>query len=89
LKVLNIILVAAIVAVGALSNVAMADQFVNGYYRNGTYVQPYWRSSPNRSYNDNWSVSPNYNPYTGRRGTLSPTYNDRAPTLCTQLFGCY
>ena len=59
---------------------AIAQVRVQGYTRrDGTYVQPYTRSSPNRSYNDNWSVRPNVNPYTGRRGTRSPTYNDRPP----------
>lgn len=54
---------------------AMADQFVNGYYKNnGTYVQPYYRSSPNGYSGDNWSVKPNVNPYTGQMGTHSPTY---------------
>jgi len=58
----------AIVALGATS--AWADQSVRGYFKSdGTYVQPYMRSSPDSSYNDNWSVSPNVNPYTGKEGT--------------------
>lgn len=62
------------------ATVAWADVYVPGYTRNdGTYVQPHYRSSPDSSYNNNWSVSPNVNPYTGQQGTLSPTYNDRAP----------
>ena len=45
---------------------------VNGYYRsNGTYVQPYHRSSPNSSKIDNYSTKGNYNPYSGKRGTRS------------------
>ena len=60
---------------------AFADTYVRGYYkRDGTYVQPHYRSSPNKSYNDNWSVRPNVNPYTGKRGTRSPTSNDRSPS---------
>ena len=63
---------------------AFADTYVRGYYRkDGTYVQPHYKSSPDRSYNNNWSVSPNVNPYTGRRGTRSPTYNDRPPQTNT------
>ena len=59
---------------------ALADTFVNGYYRsNGTYVQPHYRSAPNNSYNDNWSVSPNINPYTGQQGTNTPTWNNQPP----------
>ncbi len=54
---------------------------MRGYYRsNGTYVAPHWRSSLDHSYNNNWSVSPNVNPYTGVQGTRQPTWNDRAPS---------
>lgn len=60
---------------------AMAQVHVDGYYRNnGTYVAPHYRSSPDSSYNNNWSVSPNTNPYTGQQGTRSPTFNDRPPS---------
>src|SRR5215204_5419177 len=66
------------------------DVFVNGYYRgDGTYVQPHYRSAADSSYNNNWGVSPNVNPYTGRVGTLTPTYNDRTPTSGYGLSGGY
>jgi hypothetical protein len=42
---------------------------VNGYIRkDGTYVQPYMRSSPNAYKFDNYSSQGNTNPYTGQRG---------------------
>lgn len=48
---------------------ANAD-YVNGYYRkDGTYVAPYHRSSPNNTQRDNYSTYGNYNPYTGQQGT--------------------
>lgn len=60
---------------------AVAQVHVDGYTRkDGTYVQPYYRSSPDSSYNNNWSVQGNQNPYTGQMGTRSPTYNDRPPS---------
>ncbi len=60
---------------------ATAQVRVEGYTRNnGTYVAPHYRSSPDSSYNNNWSVSPNVNPYTGQQGSRSPTYNDRPPS---------
>lgn len=75
-KLIAVLGLALIVFASAVS----ADQSVRGYYRNdGTYVQPHYRSSPDRSYNNNWSVSPNVNPYTGEQGTRQPTYNDRSP----------
>lgn len=64
-----------------VAGIAAADQYVRGYTKkDGTYVQPHYRSSPNNSYNDNWSVKPNSNPYTGERGTREPTYNDKPPS---------
>lgn len=56
-----------------LSNEAEAASRVRGYTKkNGTYVKPYFRSSPNRSKLDNWSTRGNYNPYTGKKGTVNP-----------------
>lgn len=73
------------VALVLLSGTAFSDQYVNGYYKkDGTYVQPHYRSSPDNSYNNNWNVSPNTNPYTGQQGTRSPTYNDRRPSNTNQ-----
>ena len=68
------------------SSSANAQQHVRGHYRQSNpysqsqYVQPHYRSSPDSSYNNNWSVRPNANPYSGQRGSLSPTWNDRAPS---------
>lgn len=43
---------------------------VKGHYRkNGSYVQPHKRSSPDYSKSNNWSSKGNYNPYTGKAGT--------------------
>ena len=37
--------------------------------RDGRFVQPHWRSNPNREWQDNWSTNPNVNPYTGHEGS--------------------
>lgn len=56
----------------AQPNTAEAARRVSGYYRSsGTYVQPYYRSSPNSYRWDNYSSRGNYNPYTGRTGTVN------------------
>lgn len=56
-----------------LSVDALADVHVRGYYRkNGTYVAPHWRSSPNNTTLDNWSTKGNVNPYTLKEGTKNP-----------------
>ncbi len=36
--------------------------------KNGSIVQPHFRTSPNRSKLDNWSSQGNLNPFTGKRG---------------------
>lgn len=65
----------AVIASLFLASPGYAETHVNGYYRsNGTYVAPHYRSSPDSSYNNNWSTSPNVNPHTGRVGTNEPRY---------------
>jgi len=50
-----------------------ADVSVRGYYKhNGTYVQPYYRSNPNKNLYDNWSTKGNVNPHTGKEGNKNP-----------------
>lgn len=53
---------------------AMAgDTYVHGYYRNdGTYVQGYHRTSPDSTPYNNYSTQGNYNPWTGKPGTVNP-----------------
>jgi len=49
---------------------ALANTYVRGYTRkDGTYVAPHYRTSPNRTQRDNYSTYGNYNPYTGKTGT--------------------
>jgi len=55
-----------------VAGTAYADVYVNGYTRkDGTYVQPYYRSNPNHCKQDNYSYKNNYNPYTGKKGTVN------------------
>ena len=52
---------------------AMSQVRVKGYFKkDGTYVAPHVRSSPNSSTQDNYSTKGNYNPYTGKEGTEDP-----------------
>lgn len=51
-----------------------ADEYVNSYTRrDGTYVEGHMRSSPNSNSYDNYSTRGNTNPYTGERGSQSPS----------------
>lgn len=46
---------------------------VRGYYRkDGTYVQPHYRSNPDGNPYNNWSYPGNTNPYTGKTATGNP-----------------
>ncbi len=62
---------------------AWADQYVHGYYRsNGTYVQPYQRSTPDGNPYNNYSFPGNLNPHTGATAPGDPNtylrnYHDR------------
>ena len=48
--------------------------WVNGYHRqDGTYVSGHYRSAPDDDPSNNWSNSPNVNPFTGKPGTHHPT----------------
>lgn len=64
----------ALVALCLLSGVAVAeDVYVHGYTRqDGTEVEPYHRTSPNSTPEDNYSYRGNENPYTGKIGTEQP-----------------
>lgn len=68
-----------------LATDASAQVRVKGYTRkDGTYVAPHYRSSPNSSKHDNYSTQGNYNPYTGKKGTVNPySYPVPGPSLPT------
>lgn len=71
------ILLAALLT--TLSASVLADQYVDGYIRkDGTYVPPHFRSSPDSVKWNNFSSENNSNPYTGERGTR-PAYPQYEP----------
>jgi hypothetical protein len=64
---------ALVLLVSIVSAHADAQTRVRGYTRkDGTYVAPHYRSSPNSSKSDNYSTRGNYNPYTGKKGSVDP-----------------
>lgn len=73
-KKLKVQLVILLVSICFCTDLAAQDVKVRGYYRkDGTYVQPHYRSRPNHTKLDNWSTKGNVNPYTGKRGTKNVT----------------
>ena len=56
-----------------------ADEYVYGYYKkDGTYVQGYFKTSPNTTNRDNYSTQGNLNPHTGNEGARAPDYSPQA-----------
>jgi hypothetical protein len=69
-----------------LASTALAQVDVQGHWKDtnrdgikDTYVQPYHRTVPNDTRMDNYGTRPNYNPYTGSRGTENPNPNPYQP----------
>jgi hypothetical protein len=62
-----------VIAVILLPLLAVSQVRVRGYIKkDGTYVQPHVRSSPDGAKYNNWSTKGNTNPYTGKDGTKDP-----------------
>ena len=50
-----------------------SDVLVGGYFRrDGSFIQPHYRTSANESLFDNYSTKGNINPYTGKAGWIDP-----------------
>jgi len=70
----------------AVATPALAGDYVNGYTRkNGTYVAPHFRSSPDGNRYNNYSSQGMTNPYTGQRGYTSP--NTYRPYAAPNYYG--
>ena len=51
-----------------------AQTFVPGYMKkDGTWVEGYYKTNPNKTIRDNFSTEGNYNPYTGKEGKKKNT----------------
>lgn len=61
-------------AITALAASAIAAETqVEGHYRkDGVYVPPHYRTTPDASRGNNWSSQGNINPHTGAPGTVNP-----------------
>lgn len=76
MKRLCFVMIAACMATPVAAQKAVS---VGGYVNSsGQYVAPHYRSSPDATRTNNWSVSPNVNPYTGKIGT-KPAYEPYKP----------
>lgn len=73
-KLLAISLTLVIMGMGFFSNAEARTVNVRGYYKpsSGRYIAPSIRTSPNKTKIDNYSTKGNYNPFTGKKGTVKP-----------------
>lgn len=47
--------------------------YIEGYTKkDGTFINGYYRSLPNKDKSDNWSTKGNINPFTGKKGYEKP-----------------
>lgn len=73
MKNLILILTALFFSVIIYAQVNPNHTYVNGYYRsNGTFVKGHYRTKPNTTNHDNYTTSPNVNPWTGKKGYVKP-----------------
>ena len=72
-----------------------AATYVHGYTRkNGTYVAPHYRSSPDGNPYNNWSYPGNTNPYTGKKATGNPdtylrNYYNNSPSYSSPSYSSH
>jgi len=71
------IFLVTVLLIGLLSFSASAEARVTrvrGYLKpsTGRYVAPHYKTTPNRTKFDNFSTKGNYNPHTGKKGTVNP-----------------
>lgn len=73
-KILATILISIILTLSFYSFAEAKTVRVKGYFKpsTGTFVQPHYKTSPNRNKLDNWSTKGNINPITGKKGTVNP-----------------
>ena len=66
-----VIIIALISVAGPV--LAAGSHYTHGYTRkDGTYVTPHYSTNPDSTKLNNWSTKGNYNPYTGKAGTIDP-----------------
>lgn len=71
-KTLSTLLVISIFVIFTGSAFARSVRVKPYYRQDGTYVQPHYRTSPDRNIWNNYSTRGNVNPYTGNKGYKDP-----------------
>ena len=67
----------AILGLNAFCQTNNSHTYVRPFFKkDGTFVEGYWRTSPNNTNRDNFSTKGNENPYNGKIGWIEPDNNN-------------
>ena len=74
MKKIIVFVLSLVLVFGVFNFVDARTTKVRGYVKpsTGKYVAPHYKTTPNRTKIDNFSTKGNYNPYTGKKGTVNP-----------------
>jgi len=79
MKKVFLILVMGLILLYSYSQVNPNSKYQRGYYKkNGTYVQPHYKTVSNKTNADNYSTKPNSNTYTSKKGYKAKDYTPEA-----------
>ena len=76
---MKMIIIALVLILGSISQ-ANAEPVNGCVKKSGVYVAPHYRTNQDNSRLNNYSTKGNYNPYTGKQGTVNP-YNNFGSNL--------
>lgn len=78
-KIIFILLFTVFSIIGS-SQVNPKSKYQKGYVKKstGTYVQPHFKTTTNKTNRDNYSTTPNTNSYTGKKGSRAKDYSSGA-----------
>ncbi len=80
-KIICFLILLAVIALGsAYSQTNTSSKYQKGYIKkqSGTYVQPHYKTTANKTNTDNYSTKGNTNTYTGAKGSKAQDYSNSA-----------
>ena len=79
MKKIFLTLMMGLIVLYSYSQVNPNSKYQRGYYKkNGTYVQPHYKTVVNKTNVDNYSTKPNTNTYTEKKGYKAKDYTPEA-----------
>lgn len=78
----HLLILACLISTPVMAKTTMTKGYIK---KDGTYVQPTMKTTPNNTKLDNYSTKGNYNPYSGKAGTVDPYKPTQSNPLGTPL----